>query len=120
MSRRNRRSGEDELGPRAATLVGKTVIVDVTYADTGNGRPGRRRQFYGVVTSITERTLIMRLPCGGSLYLPPDPSVLRPASPGAHHLPSTGERVPHVDYVAEFTAHGPYGAGALRVVDTVS
>jgi hypothetical protein len=101
----------------ALELVGKSVVVDVTYADEPDAVPGRRRQYFGVVARVANNTIILRLTCGGVLHLPPDLSVFRPAPTGTRLLDSTGERIAGADFAVEVTAKGPYGAGALRAVE---
>ncbi|HVM36418.1 MAG TPA: hypothetical protein VM784_13895 [Actinomycetota bacterium] len=117
MARDRRYSGANRHRTSPLELVGKTVVVDVTYADQPDVVPARRRQFYGVVANVTNRTIILRLTCGGVLHLPPDVSVFEPAPSGARRLASTGEHVAAADFAVEVTAHGPYGASALRVVE---
>jgi hypothetical protein len=93
----------------AQTLVGKTLLVGLTYLDDA-GEVSDREEFWGVVISVDETegvTLDLMGEEGDTFTLPPQTSNIRPASSGPHTLESTGETLESLDYVSTWMIHGP-------------
>ena len=79
----------------ARDLVGKTILIGVTYRDQ-SGAEIQQHQMHGVVTAASPKGVEVSLrgeQHGRSLSLPPDPRVFRAASPGNYRLRATGEVV---------------------------
>ncbi|MBO9557512.1 MAG: hypothetical protein J7515_02865 [Caulobacter sp.] len=93
----------------AETLVGKTLLVGLTFLD-GDGEVVSREEFWGVVISADEAegiTLDLMNEEGDTFTLPPQTSNISPAEPGDYTLKSTGETVPNPDFVSTWMIHGP-------------
>lgn len=96
---------DDEL---AAALVGKTLLVGVTYC-TADDQVVRREQFHGVVISADPRQgIVLELDGarrGERHDLPPMTQVFQRARPGEYRLSATGEVVHDPDYLATYTIY---------------
>ena len=94
---------------RAASLVGKYILVGLTHVDHLGNETGRW-QMHGVIETASPRGVGVSLrgvyegqPC----VLPPDLTGIYPANPGTYRLKSTGETVVDPDYVASLTRTAP-------------
>jgi hypothetical protein len=93
--------------------VGKTVLLGLTF-QTADGELIEQIQRHGVIEAVdSERGIGVRLVAPGfpwdrELYwLPPDPSHLRPAAPGAYTLRSTGETIVDPDFLTSWEIRSP-------------
>lgn len=91
---------------RAASLVGKVVLVGMTYAE-GHQRQGEQEQFFGVVAETDpQRGVLLELSgsrAGERRWLPPHVQNFFEADPGDYRLRSTGEVVSDPDFVSTWT-----------------
>lgn len=83
----------------AEEFIGKTLLVGITY-ENADGTVRERTQFFGRISSVSERELIVKLADGTTRSLPPDVSALERARPGIYRLHSTNETVENPDYTA--------------------
>lgn len=90
----------------AAELVGKTLLIGLTYVRY-SGEPIEQRQLYGVVESAGPEVVVVRLSNGGEYRLPPDFRGVEPAPPGTYTLRSTGECIENPDYLCSWTITRP-------------
>ena len=88
-----------------AELVGKTVLLGLTFTDA-DGDVIEQTQRHGVIAAadpedgVSVRFVAPGRPWDGELYrLPPDLRSLRAAPPGAYTLRATGETVVDPDYM---------------------
>ena len=85
---------------RAAALIGKYVLIGVTYYDA-DGRLLEQRQMHGmIVAADAQRGIDVALKgsaLGETYRLPPDLRPLQPAPPGEYRLRATGEVVTDPD-----------------------
>lgn len=90
----------------AKGVVGKVVLVGLTYSEA-DGRRIEQQQFFGTVVSADSRKGILLSLKGhraGEQYnLPPDTRAIEIASTGEYRLRSTGEVVSDPDYTAMFS-----------------
>jgi hypothetical protein len=88
----------------AATLIGKHVIVGLTYMRADEVES--KHQCHGFVVQCDE-TIVAIEPWGGGdpITLPPDLRPFEAAPPGEYRLRSTGEVVVDPDYTASWTIH---------------
>lgn len=88
----------------AQTLLGKTLLMNLTFLDE-DGEAAERQQFFGVVIDATEDEGIVLDLLGehdGDTYtLPPQTSAIKAAEPGVTSL--AGETP---DFVANWVIHG--------------
>jgi hypothetical protein len=88
----------------AATLLGKTLLMNLTFLDE-EGEVQERQQFFGVVIDATlDEGIVLDLMGehdGDTYTLPPQTSAIEPAEPGVTSL--TGEKP---DFVANWIIHG--------------
>jgi hypothetical protein len=80
---------------RAAALVGKSVLVGVTYFNS-DGAELRRVQLHGIVASASAKGIMLSLRGkrrGETFTLPPDLDAITNAAPGTYRLRETGETV---------------------------
>lgn len=88
----------------AKTLLGKTLLMNLTFLDE-EGEVAERQQFFGVVIDATEDEGIVLDLLGehdGDTYtLPPQTSAIKAAEPGVTSL--AGETP---DFVANWVVHG--------------
>jgi hypothetical protein len=83
----------------ATRLIGKHVLIGLTYKDTG-GKVIRQEQKHGSVEFVDKKNGIgIRLSDGDLYWLPPDLRSWKPAVPGQYRLRSTGEVVVDPDYL---------------------
>jgi hypothetical protein len=97
---------------RAEAMIGKTMLVGMTYLDIAGDR---LEQFYGEVVSVDARKGIeLRLAgsrVGETFMLPPDLSSVFAARAGEYRLRATGEIVVNPDFTATWQVY-PRGSGA--------
>jgi hypothetical protein len=98
---------------RARGLVGKIVLLGLTFSDS-DGQVIERAQRYGMVEAAdAESGFAIRLiseghPWDGELYrLPPDLRPFAEAEPGTYRLRSTGEEVIDPDFTATWEIRDP-------------
>jgi hypothetical protein len=98
----------DEFDEVAAQqIVGKCVVVGITYTDDA-GRSVDQTQFHGrVVRANAEEGLVLVRPSGEEFRLPPLLKALQKASPGEYRLRSTGEVVVNPDYTCTWSVRKP-------------
>ena len=94
-------------------LIGKTVLVGLTFADA-DGDVRERVQRHGVIeTADPEEGIGIRLlapgqPWDRELYrVPPDLQAFKEAPPGAYRLRSTGETVVDPDFTSTWEIRAP-------------
>ncbi|MDB5430751.1 MAG: hypothetical protein JWP35_1867 [Caulobacter sp.] len=108
------RSGGNQVwdAPLAQTLVGKTVLIGITYVDA-SGAILRLKEFHGVIAEADPkkgiRVELAGKSAGQTYWLPPDTRGLHPAAPGEYRLKSTGEIVIDPDFTTEWTSQMPEG-----------
>ena len=92
----------------AQSLVGKVVLVGITYLDA-TGELDRQQQMFGVVAEAVEgrgiRLALSGAHAGTDYWLPPQTSNLFAAEPSVYRLRSTGEEVEDPDFVTSWTIH---------------
>lgn len=99
----------------AAELVGKTLLVGLTYQDHA-GAPQDRLEFHGIILRISQDDgiVILRGDNLAEFTLPPDLNSIQKASPGKYALCTTAEVVRNPDYLTTWTitAPGPEAVGS--------
>lgn len=83
-------------------LIGKVLLVGITYADK-DGNIKVRKQFWGTVTAADKSKILIEQKNGEILSLPPDLSAIEPAPEGEYRLHSTGEVVVNPDFLSTWT-----------------
>jgi hypothetical protein len=90
----------------AASVVGKVVLVGLTYLEADGGLI-EQQQFFGTVVSAESRKgILLSLKgqrAGEHFNLPPDTRSIEKASSGEYRLRGTGEVVTDPDYTAMFS-----------------
>lgn len=99
---------------RAASLVGKSLLIGVTYLDKSE-RLVEQKQLYGTIISADPKSGIT-VQLGGNrqgeaFKLPPDLAAIQAAKPGEYRLRSTGETVVNPDLVTTWTVTAPKTSG---------
>ena len=85
---------------RIEQLIGKHVLVGITYVDLDQ-QPIERRQLHGRIVRIDlDNGIVLALANGEEYTLPPDLDALRSAEPGEYELSETGEVVVDPDYTS--------------------
>jgi hypothetical protein len=104
---------EDWDDARARALVGRTVLLGLTFADAG-GEVIEQTQRHGVIEEVdADRGIGVRLvgpglPWNGELYrLPPTLSNFADAAPGSYRLRATGETVVDPDFTSTWEIRSP-------------
>ncbi len=94
----------------ASELVGKLVLVGITYQDR-RGEVTRQEQIFGTVVSAdARRGVLVSLQgsrVGETKWLPPSTHAFEPAPKGEYRLRSTGEVVVNPDFLAQWTSTQP-------------
>ena len=80
-------------------LLGKVMLVGITYTDSG-GNVKERKQFWGTVTEADKGKILIEQKNGEILSLLPDLSAIEPAPEGEYKLHSTGEVVVNPDFLS--------------------
>jgi hypothetical protein len=94
---------------RAESLIGKRVLVGITY-ENRRGEMSRSEQVFGTVASADPRGIRVALDGvrrGETKWLPPSTDVFQPAARGEYRLRSTGEVVVDPDFTAQWTVKQP-------------
>ncbi len=91
----------------AQRIVGKYVLVGVTYTDDAD-QPVDQAQFHGRVVRVNaQEGVVLVQQSGEEVRLPPFLKVLQKASPGEYRLRSTGEVVVNPDYTCTWSVRRP-------------
>lgn len=97
----------------ADALIGKTVIIGLTYVDASDAVV-RRVQMHGVIglasTDEGVRIDLSGAKTGETYWLPPDVSNFEPAQPGVYRLKETGEEIIDPDFLSTWTIQAPDAA----------
>jgi hypothetical protein len=88
-------------------LVGKTVLVGITFQTADGTIVTSKEQYHGKIIRVDRRSGIV-VACEGvrsgqSLELPPDLRAFCPAGPGEYRLRSTGEIIKDPDVLTTWT-----------------
>ena len=108
---------EDTKGPpawdqeEADWLVGKYVLVGVTYLESDGETVKSQGQYHGRIVSA-DRTAGIAIECEGkwagkTMCLPPILEAFHPADPGDYRLRSTGEVVKDPEILATWSVTAP-------------
>jgi hypothetical protein len=103
---------------RAASYVGRTILVGLTYCDA-RGREIQHQQLHGTVRSATRAGILIALGgerAGETWNMPPELEAISPAEPGEYRLRATGQVVRDPDLLATWTIHTPPARGAADVI----
>ncbi|MFN8075956.1 MAG: hypothetical protein U0Q15_11120 [Kineosporiaceae bacterium] len=88
---------------RLAGLVGKRLLVGVTFVDEA-GTVLDRQQFCGEVLEVAEGVVVVERPGWDEpALIPADEEAFRPADPGTYRLHGTGEVVVNPDVLTTWT-----------------
>lgn len=93
----------------AVTLIGKSVLIGVTYVGA-DGRAEGRFQMHGVIEKATPKGIEVSLKGtreGQCWTMPPQLSGLTPAEPGKYGFKDTGEIIENPDFIAVWTVAKP-------------
>ena len=94
----------------ARNLIGKLVLVDITYQDR-RGETKRHEQIFGKVVSADARdeirVALAGVRAGEIKWLPPSTDAFQVAPKGKYRLRSTGEVVVDPDFLAQWTSTQP-------------
>jgi hypothetical protein len=91
---------------RAASLIGKSVLVGLTYVDA-NGDVEEVVQFFGQITSFDEEMVTIARESGEDFTLPPAIEAFEEAESGEYSLRSTGEVIVDPDLISTWTIRAP-------------
>jgi hypothetical protein len=96
---------------RARAMIGKTMLIGLTYLEPGGDRV---EQLHGEVVSVDSRRgidlCLAGLRSGEVFRLPPDLSHVYEAPPGRYTLRATGEVVENPDFTATWEIHPKDGS----------
>jgi hypothetical protein len=92
----------------AAALVGRYLLVGITYVDS-NEKVLEKKQIHGRVirASMTDGIVLKLEPSGEEFALPPSTESISPADPGEYRLRSTGEVVVDPDFTCTWLVKDP-------------
>jgi len=85
-------------------LLGKTILVGITYYTKDNEFIGQK-QYWGTVIEANDRQIRFRQKNGDVFWLPPDLSSTKLAPKGEYRLHSTGEIVVDPDFTSVWIAN---------------
>jgi hypothetical protein len=88
------------------TLIGRTIIVGMTYLDR-NGAVARRAQHFGRITSIADWNISIEREGQGVFRIPYDIRALSVAAKGTYRLRETGEEITDPDLLSNWTVEAP-------------
>jgi hypothetical protein len=84
-------------------LVGRRVLVGISYVDAGGG-PVDAAEFCGRVSEVRGGVVVLQDPASSEqVVLPADAEAYQPAAPGRYTLRGTGEVVTDPDYLSAWT-----------------
>ena len=95
---------------RAAALVGKYVLIGLTYYDADGGLVEQLQMHGTIVAAVAGRGIDVALKgtrLGQTYTLPPDLRALQPARPGEYRLRSTGEVITDPDVTCAWSVTKP-------------
>ena len=90
---------------KADDLIGRLVLVGITYLDPSGEETGRAQFFGHVASADADAGILLKLAGsrdGDRVTLPPDLSALEPAELGIYTLSTTQETVTDPDFTATF------------------
>ena len=88
------------------SVIGKTVLIGVTYFDAAGEETGRGQWWGRILAFNMKQGLRVDLRETGQAHaFPPFADALRPAQPGAYELLSTGEVVTDPDFLYTIASH---------------
>jgi hypothetical protein len=87
-------------------VVGKRVLIGLTYVDADGDVVGRAQK-HGVVVSADDQVVRVRLADSEEFTLPPDLEAFEVAAEGEYHLKETGEVIVDPDFITTWTIHTP-------------
>lgn len=93
--------------PFPEKLLGKIMLVGITYYAEGDPEPIEQKQFWGEVTEVNDDLIRIQRPNGETLTLPPDLRSTKRARPGEYTLHSTGETVKDPDFLVTWNVTSP-------------
>ena len=94
---------------QAATLVGKYILIGVSYANSKGELEGSM-SMHGVIASASPDGIRVSLKGtreGESWNMPPNLTAISPAEPGRYNLRETGEAIDNPDFLAVWTVAKP-------------
>lgn len=91
---------------KLSDLVGKTILIGLTYY-TANNEFIEQKQYWGKVVESNENGIMVKLNDGKDFRLPPDLSSTQVAAPGEYRLRSTGETVVNPDFLTTWNINRP-------------
>ena len=99
---------QPEFDEKAAQgLVGKYVLVGVTYTDDRD-EPVGQKQYHGrIVRANAREGVVIVQQSGDEMRLPPFLKAFQPARPGEYRIRSTGEVVMNPDYTCTWSVKEP-------------
>ena len=92
-----------------ATLVGRTLLVGITYLDS-DGEIARQVQRFGTITAIGAvpgSQIVIARDGHPDFAVPFDPAAIKIAPPGTYRLRETGEAVVNPELLGEWTVTRP-------------
>ncbi len=92
----------------AASLIGKYILIGLTYLDTG-GKLESQEQLHGIVLSVSEIDGILIQLKGTNQNqewnMPPSTEGITIADPGIYKIRSTGEEIKNPDFLCTWQIH---------------
>lgn len=91
-----------------ADLIGKVILIGITYTDTRDNVRGRK-QWWGIVeqASMNEGIRVHLSGSSETSAFPPDLRAVRRAAPGEYRLKESGEIVTNPDFLATWICVEP-------------
>lgn len=89
-----------------ADLIGKTILIGLTYY-TAKNELIERKQYWGTVIEADEEKVLVKMANGRYFGLPPDLRSTQIAPPGEYRLRSTGEIVVNPDFLSRWNVNRP-------------
>jgi hypothetical protein len=105
-SSKNKSIQPSKKARRAKEILGKIALVGLTYIR--EGQPPERKQFYGKVTEVKNKRILLEL--HGSheteiFSLPPGINAFEYAKPGYYRFRSSDEGVENPDFLVTYTIY---------------